>query len=479
MRRNYTKRSVYKASKKNRKRNTSSQRHREYLTRQRRKAARKKAKVEKQRLQHMQASTCRGFFVIFARYIVERLKLREHLEKHIYFHKGHNSTYSVVDMVIGLVGLMALGLPRVSDVGKYKEERLIAKALAMEKMFSATTAYRFLCKFGSLTFCRMLQKANARLLGDVLSDDKIITVDGDAATLRSYENEKEGAVKGYNKLRPGRPCFQGIAYFANDFCIASEAVAGNQVPIKSFNLLDDLKRVRRLLGRIDWIRLDGGYVSELNLQGLDNFSRYRNSRHKVDFVFSVGAKGVGYQEAMRLACLRPWQHVHKGVYVQDFHNIQVFDGYEKLHRIVLVKKFCTRTREYQYYALVTNNTQLDAKAIYRFYHKRQCIENFFNEAKNSYFLEHFPCAKLLGNSLFFNLISLTFNLVALFRFDTLRVQDSYCQAKTLRKIYFSVNMLWDGFVLTIYRYYPGYRIFLAILSRLQKLNIYITYVLSG
>jgi len=464
--------------KKKNKSKRQSRKHQEYLKRERVKAARIKAKREKHRRKHPQKEMHQGMMIMFARYIITRVKLREYL-RCINLKKKPNSKFSVIDMIVGLVALMAFGMSRIYDVAQYQEHKLLAKALQLDRMFSPWTAYRFLKRFGILTTCRLLQRANSKMIRSILAAQNKVVVDGDWSTLRSYSNKKEGAVKGNNKLRPGRPCYQAVAYFANGFYIKASVVAGNQVPLQPLALLTDLKEVRRLCGHIDWIRLDAGYQGKEKLQNLDGFSWKGNSQKKVHFIISIGSAGIGFQRARCTSRFRIWHRVKKGVFIQDFDHIQVYREYQNYHRLILVKRFFEQEKRWKYYALVTNDMEQDAVDLYRFYHLRQCIEDFFDDAKNSYFIEHLPSSKLLGNSLYFNIICLTFNILILFRHEVLRKKDHWMQLKTLQKKYLDLDLTWDGTILVISRSLPTYRCILMILQRLEKLNIAMEYRLCG
>ncbi|MEW6571678.1 MAG: transposase [Nitrospirota bacterium] len=455
-----------------------SKKHQEYIKRERARAARIKAKREKHRRKHPQQEMHQGMMIILARYIIMRVKLREYLSC-ISLKKKPNSMFSVIDMIVGLVALMAFGIRRVYDVAKYQEHKLLARALQLDRMFSPCTAYRFLKEFGILTICRSLQKANSKMICSILAAQKEVVVDGDWSTLRSYPNQKEGAVKGNNKLRPGRPCYQASAYFANGFYIKASVLAGNQVPLQPLALLTDLKEVRRLCGHIDWIRLDAGYQGKEKLQNLDNFSWQGNSRKKVKFIISIGSAGIGFKYACKASRFRVWHRVKKGVFIQDFDHVQVYQGDQKYHRLILVRRFFEQEQKWKHYALVTNDTEQDAIALYRFYHKRQGIEGFFDDAKNSYFIEHLPSSQLLGNSLYFNIVCFAFNVLILFRHEVLRKKDHWMQLKTLQKKYLDLDLTWDGTILTISRSLPIYRCILMILQRLEKLNIALEYRLCG
>jgi len=458
-----------------------TKKYRAYLHKVRARAAKIKAHNDRHRRKHPQQKSRYGFFLLIARYLRQRLQVRERLTQYVTSHKAPNCVFSVIDMLIGLIALLILGLPRLYQVKKYRQERLLAQALGLERMFSGATAYRFLNDFGTLTMCRSLQKANANIKRSEWDQVAEIIVDGDPVTLRSYPNQKQGACKGYNKLRPGLPCLQGLAYFANGDYVTAAVVAGNGVPLDSLAIFTQLQTVRRLCGRIDWIRLDAGHTSALNLRRLDDFSRQGNSRKKANYIVCIGGKGIGFSAAMATVACRTWRYVKKGVLVQDVGSIPIFQDDPQPHRLILVKRYTVikDLPQWTYYALVTNDTVQDAVALYRFYHKRQTIEAFFDEAKHSYWLEHLPCEKLYANSLYFNLLGFAFNLIGLFRRACLRRPDHRLELMTLHWRYLALAIWWDGATLTIDRADPDYLVLLQVLRRLKKYNIALEYRFDG
>lgn len=272
---------------------------------------------------------------------------------------------------------------------------------------------------------------------------------------------------------------QGLAYFANGDYVTCEVVAGNDVPLDSLTLFTQLQTVRRLCGRIDWIRLDAGHTSALNLQRLDDFSRHGNSRDKANYIICIGGSGIGFSYALATTHSRVWHRVKKGVFVQEVGCIPIFQEYPQPHRLILVKRYSTMKQLWTYYALVTSDTVQDCVTLYRFYHKRQTIESFFDEAKHSYWLEHLPSGTLYSNSLYFNLLGLAFNLLALFRRACLRRQDHHLELMTLQWRYLALAIWWDGSILTIDRSDPDYLVLLQVLRRLKKYNIVLEYRFDG
>ena len=136
---------------------------------------------------------------------------------------------------------------------------------------------------------------------------------------------------------------------------------------------------------------------------LEDFSVVGNSKNKVKYVVNAGMQCIGAIEAKRTSCSRQWHKIEKHVYAQDHGFCKVYKDDEKLRRLVLVKKFFPggqKKGSWQFSLLCTNDS-MPMINLYYFYHQRQTIENFFDEAKNDFSLEHLPCSKLLGNSLYF------------------------------------------------------------------------------
>ena len=321
-----------------------------------------------------------------------------------------------------------------------------------------------------------LQQVNTKILSEfrVFKNTESIA-DVDTSTIRSYDNKKEGSEKGFNKLRPGKNCFQALSYFVNGFCVRSSIIGGKQVPIKAMVLQEHLLEVREFCGILKWVRMDSGFMSEELLRYLDSFVCEAGKNNKIKFIANVKKNCTGAKEALGNLRWKEWETISRGILIQDHRDVQIYQKYDKKHRIIVVKEYARAKDKWQYYTLITNENEMSAHSLLKFYHKRQCIENFFDEAKNSYFIENLPSHKLLGNSVYFNIICLTFNLLRIFRYDSLRKQDQNIQLKTLQKKYFDLEMEHNGKILSIPRWIPIYRSILAVVNRLIKLGIDVNY----
>lgn len=448
------------------------------IRKSRKKAAKIKAKADKHRQKHRQKKTSKGFFAITGSYINKILNIEQDFQGKA-FAKKANSKYSTAGMIRAFVCLIIMGIKRVYHANVYQDEHILAKIIGLSKFPSATTIYRFLKRFGTWTFCQRIQRVNRDRIAKLLEKAKVIVCDGDTSTIQTYGDMKHGSSKGFNKKRPGSFCLQALQYFVNGMSVLPDIMPGNKVPQKAFMTFCDLKKVRTICGRLDWIRLDCGFISLQMLRYLDNFSRKGNSREKVKYVVNAGMKCTGATEAKRRSRYRDWTKIGPGVFLQDHGLCQIYREDDTLHRLLLVKEYFPGGKgkgEWKYYALCSSEANAPAITLYHFYHQRQTIENFFDEAKNDYNLEHLPCTKIMGNALYFNLICLAFNLLYLFRLDILRKQDHKIRLSTFQRTYLSLQLDFDGKILSIFRsssFY--YRRILTVLRRLSKFCIVLKY----
>lgn len=448
------------------------------IRRKRRKAARIKARAEAHRRKHRQEKTHKGFFAVFGSYLAKILTIEEDF-KGKPFAKKANSQYSTADVIRAFVCLIVIGIGRVYHANSLQDEHLLAGLLGLRKFPSAATLYRFLKAFGTRTFCRRVQRVNRDRIAEWMRRAKEIVCDGDSSTLQTYEARKEGSCKGFNKKRPGSFCLQALQYFVNGMSVLPDILPGNKVPPKAFSTLADLKDVRRICGRIDWIRLDAGFASQMMLESLDGFSRTGNSKEKVKYIMNVGKGCMGSREALMRSRCREWTRIRRGLLIQDHGLCRIYKDEEKPRRLLLVKEYFSGGEGkggWQHYALCSSEEDVPAITLLHFYNQRQTIENFFDEAKNDYNLEHLPCTKIMGNALYFNLLCLAFNLLHLFRIDILREQDQKIRLSTFQRTYIQLRLEFDGKVISIFRSALfHYRRIVTILHRLRKLDIVLQY----
>ncbi len=220
--------------------------------------------------------------------------------------------------------------------------------------------------------------------------------DIDVTTLQSSSYVKEGAAPGYNKKAKGRPCFQLSAAFIGKIFVDAKLFPGCADPKDFFQ-----KAVKRLISlglRIDIVRADSAYMTHENLFFLTKLSL----GYAIGAPATFNAVKTGKDLFRKLARQKSTVIIHagKGVALYDMKEVVLTNGVKT--RIVIVRRI-NRTKKKgkwhvnTYYYAISSNLELSAVKLYRFYHKRQCIEAGFRELKNHYYLERLPFQSLKAN----------------------------------------------------------------------------------
>ncbi len=220
--------------------------------------------------------------------------------------------------------------------------------------------------------------------------------DIDVTALQSSSSVKEGAESGYNKKKKGRPCFQLSAAFIGRIFVDAKLFPGGANPKDFFQ-----KAVKRLISLgygIDIVRADSAYMTHENLFFLSKLSL----GYAIGAPATFNAVKTGKNLFRKLAGKKTAAIITagKGVALYDMKEVVLTSGVKT--RIVIVRRI-NRTKKKgrwhvnTYYYAIASNLELSAVKLYRFYHKRQCIEAGFRELKNHYHLERLPFRGLKAN----------------------------------------------------------------------------------
>jgi len=116
-----------------------------------------------------------------------------------------------------------------------------------------------------------------------------------------------------------------------------------------------------------------------------------------------------------------WCEHDENTWLFDLGVTKVVDKAKKQFRVILVKKKqekikIKKAREYVFYAIVTNfYIQQTPETVYREYHRRQTIENFFKEVKNPFHSTKMPSALFRGNEAYLCLLIIAYNCWVVFK----------------------------------------------------------------
>lgn len=266
--------------------------------------------------------------------------------------------------------------------------------------------------------------------------------DIDVTVLQSSSSVKEGAEAGYNKKAKGKPCFQLSATFIGRVFVDAKLFPGCTNPKDHFQKA--VKRVLSLGLNIDIVRADSAYMTHENLLFLK----------KLSLGYAIGApatfKAVQIGKALfkKLARRNSSAIIHagKGVALYDMKEVTLTSGVKT--RIVIVRRI-NRTKKKgrwhvkTYYYGIASNLELPAVKLYRFYHKRQCIEAGFRELKNHYHLERLPFQGLKANEFWVISKITAMTLIKIFQAEMLPKSLQTLLRKTLFRRIFQKGLRLD------------------------------------
>lgn len=350
-----------------------------------------------------------GLFPLIAWYLIDVIKLPEYFDQ-VTVNKKRNRkkspTFSDRQMCMGLVSLPILGIPRISKINeRLSNETQLAKLLGLPKWFDQSTAHKYLNRF-SKWHVSQLDCINHQLFQKFGSSttQSIVIVDIDSQTHTLESRQRENAVVGYNRKKPGKPCYQWNMAFVCDESVSQRLMPGNshcREPV--LQLLEDVKA--KLDTALMIIRLDGGFLkgellNELVDQGLQICMACR-----YDWVL---AQGVILDEAK-------WQQVDQTTRFYDVGQTKVVSTCDRQFRVVLVEKrqqpFAksrTKTRIVRYGILENLAFDLASDELFKFYHGRQTIENFFKESID-FQAGKMPSQKFRANEAYLQLVTIAEN----------------------------------------------------------------------
>lgn len=365
-----------------------------------------------------------GLFPLVIWYLVDVIALPEYFQtltvkskRNSSKHKPavrHQPKFDEIQMSMGLIVIILLGISRLRKINDVlATETKLAELIGLPKFFDQSTVHHFLRAFKKWHLDQ-LEGVNDRLLQDFGSamHQDILVLDLDSQTLSLESRQREQAVRGYNKKKPGKPCYQWNVAFATGEVVAQRLRAGNTHGSTCFKALV-LATKQKLHKPITIVRVDGAYLSG----------------DMIDFIYTEGLQVVTTEQynwimAQEHVQLNPdlWEVYDADTRLYDLGYGRVLSTTDRQLRAILVEKqqhpFPGKKKPPKtlHYAIVENLTiRLAAAALYEFYHQRQTIENFFKESGNSFNAGKMPSQKFAANQAFLLYLAIAYNCFAWFK----------------------------------------------------------------
>lgn len=356
-----------------------------------------------------------GLFPLLAWYLMDVIKLPEYFAQVTVNKKRDKKktpTFSDSQMCMGLVSLPILGISRISRINeRLSNETELARLLGLPRFFDQSTAHKYLNRFGKWHVSQ-LDRINHQLLSKFGNSTRhpimIVDIDSQTHTLESRNREK--AVVGKNRKKPGKPCYQWNMAFVCQESVSQRLMPGNSDCRESVLwLLDDVKA--KLSNPLIIARLDGGYLKGELLNEMVERQLQLCMACRYDWVL---AQGVSLDESK-------WQQVDDKTRVYDVGKTKVVSTCDHLFRVVLVEKLQkpfpnskSKKRLHHYGILENLAFALQPFDLFKFYHGRQTIENFFKESVD-FEAGKMPSQKERGNEAYLQLVTIAENCCLWFK----------------------------------------------------------------
>lgn len=327
---------------------------------------------------------------------------------------GSNRGYAPETIIESFMVGAYVGAERLSHVELLRHDDTVKEIFGWRQTPTASTLSRFFAKCEDATVTA-LRKELPKKFFDQMSMP-MSTLDIDSTVITRY-GEQEGAERGYNPTKRGRPSHHPLIAFVAEQRMVAHAVLrpGN---VHTANGCEEfLRETLEIVGteRIGMVRADSGFysrsfVEELEQQGLD---------------FIVAAKGYAPLRH-RIAGIRAWRTrgLAKGISVGEFTYQPM--KWKKPYRFIVVRQSVDERPKasgrlfndselgeaYTYSVLVTSLKQ-SPEIVWENYRMRADAENRIKELKRDFAINGFALQKFNAAHAAFQLLCFAFNMMSL------------------------------------------------------------------
>lgn len=239
-----------------------------------------------------------------------------------------------------------------------------------------------------------------------------MVLDLDSQTISLESRKREKAVRGYNKKKKGKPCYQWNVAFIKGEVATCLLRAGNTHGITCFKeLVTETKE--KLNKPISIIRVDGAYLSGDIIDLILEEGLQVVTTEKYNWIISQYSIKVDPSL---------WEDYDEDTRLYDLGYGKVLSTTDKELRAILVEKrqhpFPGKRKRAKIlrYAIVENlSIRLSPSVLYEFYQQRQTIENFFKESNGSFNSGKMPSQKFRANEAYLVYMVIAYNCFQWFR----------------------------------------------------------------
>ena len=193
--------------------------------------------------------------------MLERCHFDEHLEQSGIPVQGSNRGYKPLQLILGLFAGVWCGASCFGHLDVVRYDTALCKLLGWERGADHRACQRYFNKFSQAVNQRVFGELFSRFFSELLFDNYTLDFD---STVMVREGNQEGAVKGYNPKRPGRPSHHPLLAFVSDIRMIANywLRPGNTASTSNcLSFLEDtLSRLRNKTAGL--IRMDSGFFTK-------------------------------------------------------------------------------------------------------------------------------------------------------------------------------------------------------------------------
>lgn len=346
---------------------------------------------------------------------------------------GSNRGYKPWELIISFMVAIYMGANRVAHVNLLRWDVPVRAMFTLAKVPSASSLLRFFRKFNLRRVSVLMPEWNRRMMDrakDLFNPDGE-TLDLDSSVFERY-GEQEGAKKGYNPRKPGRPSHHPI------FAVAAGAKwvlhlwlrGGNTVSAsRAVDFIrETLNNKPRWLSITD-VRADSGFFSGKVFDFLEGLL--------IPYTIVARANNVIREAVMGITV---WTEIAAGIEIGE--TVYRAQDWKRARRVVAVRqkleerpkaqgKLFPECHVYRYQLLVTTRTD-SPRDVWRHYNKRADVENRIKEWKDDFFMRGFALKKFHATEATLWLVAMAFNLTEWFRSTVMDKAAASSRLMTIR-----------------------------------------------
>lgn len=340
---------------------------------------------------------------------------------------AHNAPKKI-DLLGSLFLAVLSGHSRYAHLSALRNDRVNSTLLGMNKIVSEDSARRGLKRINEIDGVSWLQSHLEKSVSPLLDHAWVLDCD---VTIKPLFGHQEGAVKGYNPKRPGRPSHSYHSYLIANLRLVLEVEVqpGNQTAsshslpglIALLNRLPQAKRPQFVRGDSDWGT--EGVMTELEAMKMDYLFKIKrsaaiktliNQQHHTRQWKIIRDNWEGKETEVQL---KSWPYPRRVVLfrrrIQSDNIVLALPTEEQQQQTLGFIDGPEDMQAYQYSVLVTS---LDSDIVSLFYHYRDRAdcENIFDEIKNHWGWGGYTTKDIASCQLMSRMTALIYNWWSLF-----------------------------------------------------------------